>query len=146
MADVTVSPPLKGRIGERSLSATNKTDHRRFPRRQLSTRVTIRDAIRGRRLSGETVDINPLGMLVLVKRPMRVGEILALSFPVPDDKAIARVSGEVVRVVNVGGGKYRLGVEFFSVDTWLFDDLCEYVYEVPQKRELTLVVDSPRSE
>jgi len=84
-------------------------------------------------------------MLVTVKKPMQVGEILALSFPVPDGKAIARVSGEVVRAVALPGGRYRLGVEFFSVDSWLFDDLCAYVYEVPQKRELTLVVDSQRS-
>ena len=124
------------------MQVTTDTDHRKFPRRQFSTRVTIRDAIRGRKQTGVTVDVNPLGMLVTVKKPMQVGEILAMSFPVPDGSAIARVSGEVVRVVPMSGGRYRLGVEFFSVENWLFDDLCAYVYEVPQKRELTLVVGS----
>ena len=124
------------------MQVTTDIDHRKFPRRQFSTRVTIRDAIRGRKQTGVTVDVNPLGMLVTVKKPMQVGEILAMSFPVPDGSAIARVSGEVVRVVPMPGGRYRLGVEFFSVENWLFDDLCAYVYEVPQKRELTLVVSS----
>ena len=128
----------------KSSDSTTTTNHgsekRQHPRRLLSTQVTLRDTARGRTLRGATVDINPLGMLLSLSEPMSVGDVLALAFPSPASGRMARVSGDVVRVVRLDDGRYRMGVEFLTPDGWLFSDLCDYVYEVPEKRELTLIV------
>ena len=116
-------------------------NQRQHPRRMLSTQVTIRDTSKGRTLRGATVDINPLGMLVNTSERVSVGQVLALAFPSPSSGRLAHVRGDVVRVVKMGTQRYRLGVEFDAPDGWLFQELCDYVYEVPEKRELTFILE-----
>jgi hypothetical protein len=76
-------------------------------------------------------DINPMGLLLETRRHFRVGETVSLSFPAPSGEYHLRVSGEVLRV-HTGGLSRRIGevaVEFFGLEDWIFEELCNYVYD-----------------
>ena len=108
-------------------------DMRKFPRREYTVPVEVHDHVRGKRAIAQALDINPFGMFLQTRASMAVGEILTLHFASPEGGYELCISGQVVRTGGRGGG---VGVEFFDVDDWIFEELCGYVYEQDEPRSL----------
>ncbi len=118
------------------------SDFRKFPRRSFTARVRIHDHIRGRTVSANATDINPMGMFIETKRSFQNGETVSLVFPSPEGDYELSVTGEVVRVRPRGDGKRSgVAVEFFGHEDWIFDELCSYVYGADGPKALTITVD-----
>lgn len=118
-------------------------DHRKFPRRRFDALVRIEDHIRGRESIGSALDINPMGMLIETRKALCLGEIVTLSFQAPDGANIIRVSGEVIRIEGHGRGR-QVGIEFFELEDWIFEELCGYVYDTDEPRPLVVQIQ-PRA-
>jgi len=119
---------------------STSSDNRKFPRKPFQAKVRIHDNIHGKWTSGEALDINPMGLLLVPRRQFTVGEILDLSFPSMEGEYNLTVSGEVMRVEDEADRKGAVAVEFFGMEDWIFDELCRYVYGKDQNAVLTVQV------
>ena len=123
------------------MSEKGATDYRKFPRRKFTAKVRIHDHIHGKWIAGEAVDINPMGLLLVPRRTLNLGEIITVSFPSPEGDYDLSVNGEVVRVDDgKTSRKPGAAVEFFGLDDWVFEELCRFVFEGKQDLQLTVTV------
>ncbi len=114
-------------------------DHRKFPRRTFEARVRIHDHIRNRDVDTRAIDVNPMGMAV-ESRAFTMGETVSVRFPSPGGAYNLHVNGQVVRIEERPGKKPLVGIEFFDIEEWIFDELCAYVYEERGQKPLVLVL------
>ena len=128
-------------IGGQKVSSS--LDNRKFPRKPFHAKVRIHDNIHGKWTSGEALDINPMGLLLVPRRQFTIGETLDLSFPSTEGDYNLTVSGEVMRLDEESDRKGAVAVEFFGMEDWIFDELCRYVYGQEKDAVLTVNVPSP---
>ena len=76
-----------------------------------------------------------MGMQIETRRAFSEGEIVSLRFPAPQGEYNLTVSGEVVRAA-----RGSIGIEFFDLEDWIFDELCAYVYQTDDDRALVVSV------
>lgn len=96
-------------------------EHRLFVRYNLSSRVVLQ-AQEGipRTVAGELIDISFRGIGVYVQQPF--DKESQVSFAMPQEKLFG--SGKVVYLLrHEETGRYRVGIEFFEVDSVILRDL-----------------------
>jgi hypothetical protein len=113
-------------------------DYRKFPRRPFRVRVEIDDLIRNRRLKATAVDLNPMGIAVESKA-FNMGETVSLRCPSPEGNYHLHINGQVVRIEE-RDGKRVVGIEFFDMEEWVFEELRTFAYTDRAKQPLVLVL------